>query len=85
MTSRRLLVLIGTLIGILSAFPAFADPRDSVDRGQRLDTDALRDDAATHRLTAPSNPLSIQPPVQQQAVPGTKGKRKPKATSGSRG
>jgi hypothetical protein len=81
MTSRRLFVLIGALIGMLSASGASADPRDSVDRSQRLDSDALRDDAATRRLRVPSEPLSIQPP--QQPTP-TKGKSKSKTSSGSR-
>ncbi|WP_157644267.1 hypothetical protein [Bradyrhizobium sp. WSM2793] len=55
-------LLIGIVVGIAAASVAAADPRDAVDRSQRLDTDALRDDAATNRLTPPSHPLQIAPP-----------------------
>jgi hypothetical protein len=81
MRLRSLFVLIGALIGISTAAAVAADPRDSVDRGQRLDTDALRDDMSTNRLQIPSHPLSIQP-TQQPAASG-KAKRKSGTTSGS--
>ena len=61
---RRVSVLIGVVIGIAAASAAAADPRDSVDRGQRLDTDALRDDVSTNRLQIPSHPLVIAPAPQ---------------------
>jgi hypothetical protein len=61
---RRVFVLIGAVIGIAAATAAAADPRDSVDRGQRLDTDALRDDVSTNRLQIPSHPLVIAPAPQ---------------------
>jgi len=78
MILRRLFVLIGALIGILAASAVAADPRDSVDRGQRLDTDALRDDVNTNRLQVPSHPLSIQP--TPQPVPNAKRKSKSKTS-----
>jgi hypothetical protein len=54
----------------------------TVDRGDRLDTDALRDDVGTNRLKAPSHPLVIAPPGQ--AVTTSKGtKSKKSSASGS--
>jgi hypothetical protein len=44
---------------------ASRDPRDTVERSQRVDTDAPLDYAATHRLTVPSNP-------NDEATAGTK-------------
>ena len=72
---RRVFVLIGAVIGIVAATAAAADPRDSVDRGQRLDTDALRDDVSTNRLQIPSHPLVIAP-VPQPAPTAKASKKK---------
>ena len=71
---RRVFVLIGAAIGIAAASAAAADPRDSVDRGQRLDTDALRDDVSTNRLRVPYHPLVIAP--APQPAPAVKGGKK---------
>jgi hypothetical protein len=80
---RRALVLMVVVIGMAIASSAAADPRDSVDRGDRLDTDALRDDVSTNRLKVPSHPLVIAPP--QQPVTTSKGtKSKKSSASGSR-
>lgn len=57
----RMLMMFGVIIAVAATSPVAADPRDSVDRGQRLDTDALRDDAATSRLVVPGHPLTILP------------------------
>jgi hypothetical protein len=76
-------VLIGLLVGTVAVSVAAADPRDAVDRGQRLDTDALRDDAATHRLTQPSHPLQIAPPAQTAPKAKSEAKRKSGTASGS--
>ncbi|UPK25357.1 hypothetical protein [Bradyrhizobium sp. 195] len=74
-------MLFGVIVGLTAASAAAADPRDSVDRSQRLDTDALRDDVGTQRLRGPSHPLMIAPP--QQAVPNAKkGKKNKSSTSG---
>lgn len=81
MTLRRAWVLIGVLVGLTAASVAAADPRDSVDRSQRLDTDALRDDAGTQRLRMPYHPLVIAPP-QEAAPNATKGKKNRPKTSG---
>jgi hypothetical protein len=78
---RCTLVLMIVVIGIAMASAATADPRDSVDRGDRLDTNALRDDVGTNRLKAPFHPLVIAPP--EQAVTTSKG-TKSKKSSGSR-
>jgi hypothetical protein len=70
-------------IGIAMASAAAADPRDSVDRGDRLDTDALRDDVSTNRLKAPSHPLVIAP--QGQAVTTSKGTKSKKSSASGGG
>ncbi|WP_091962791.1 hypothetical protein [Bradyrhizobium shewense] len=74
-------LLIGIVVGIAAASVAAADPRDAVDRSQRLDTDALRDDAATNRLTPPSHPLQIAPPPTTPKA-GTERRRKSGANGG---
>lgn len=79
---RCLIVLSGMMFGMMAPTAAVADPRDSVDRSQRLDTDALRDDIGTNRLRAPSHPLVIAP--EPQPAPVSKGKKKKKSASGSR-
>lgn len=76
-------LLIGLLVGTVAASDAAADPRDAVDRSQRLDTDALRDDAATNRLTQPSHPLQIAPPAPTAPKAKKEGKRKSGAAGSS--
>jgi hypothetical protein len=80
MLVRRLIVLSGMILGMIAPTVAVADPRDGVERSQRLDTDALRDDIRTNRLRVPSHPLVIAP--QPQPTPISKGKKK-KSASGS--
>ena len=80
MVGRGVLVL-ASLIALWATDPVMAEPRDSVDRGGRLDTDALRDDVRTNRLQVPSHPLSLQPmlgPAQN-----AKAKSRSKASGGS--
>jgi len=74
-------VLVGIIVGLTAASVASADPRDSADRSQRLDTDALRDDVGVNRLQVPSHPLVLSPP--QQPAPSAKaGKKKKSSASG---
>ena len=80
MSSKRLFVLVAALIGILMTSAIAADSRDSVDRSQRLDTDALRDDMSTNRLQIPSHPLPLQ--ATPQTAPSVKRKSKSRTTSG---
>jgi hypothetical protein len=79
---RHVLVLIGSAIGMAAASPALADPRDSVDRGARMDTDALRDDVGTNRLKVPSHPLVLAPTPEPGPTPKGK-KKKTSANSGA--
>jgi hypothetical protein len=79
MLERRWFLLLGMIFGMIVATAAGADPRDSVDRGQRLDTDALRDDVRTNRLQAPSHPLVIAP--ESQPAPVSRKKKKSNASS----
>lgn len=80
MRARRLVLLLGTVFGMTWAPAAVADPRDSVERSQRLDTDALRNDVDTNRLRTPAHPLTIAPEPQPTPVP--KQKKKPRVSSG---
>lgn len=81
MLTRRLSVVLGAIFVMMTATSVAADPRDSVDRGQRMDTDALRDDVGTNRLRVPSHPLVIAP--APQPAPITKRKKKSSASSGN--
>ena len=82
---RRTLTLMVVVVGVAMASAAAADPRDSVDRGDRLDTDAIRDDVSTNRLKVPSHPLVIAPPGQAVTTSkGTKSKKSSASGSGSR-
>ncbi|MGY8706728.1 hypothetical protein RAD16_13390 [Bradyrhizobium sp. 18BD] len=78
---RHLIVLSGMIFGVIAPTVGVADPRDSVERSQSLDTDALRDDIRTNRLRVPSHPLVIAP--EPQPAPISKGKKKKKSASGS--
>lgn len=74
-------VMMGAMILLCLASPVRAEPRDSVDRGSRLDTDAIRDDVRIDRLKVPTHPLTAeQPPVPQQPVSTPKAKPKWKKT-----
>lgn len=81
MRAKRLLLLLGAVFGLTWVTAAVADPRDAVDRSQRLDTDALRDDVATDRLRTPGHPLVIAPEPQPAPVP--KQKKRSSAGTGS--
>jgi hypothetical protein len=82
---RHAIVLMVVVIGMATASAAIADPRDSVDRGDRLDTDALRDDVGTNRLKVPSHPLVIAPPQQPTTTSkGTKSKKSSASGDGNR-
>jgi len=82
---KRTLVPMVVVVAMAMASPVAADPRDSVDRGDRLDTDALRDDVSINRLKVPSHPLVIVPPEQAvTTLKGTKSKRSGASGNGSR-
>jgi hypothetical protein len=54
---RNSIVAAGTaILFICTAFAASAEPRDSVERGDRMDRDALRDDVRIDRLKIPQHP-----------------------------
>lgn len=72
-------VVMGAMALLCLASPVGAEPRDSVDRGDRLDRDAIRDDVRIDRLKVPQHPLSAeQTPVQQEpaATPRARPKSK---------
>jgi hypothetical protein len=81
MRARRLALLLRAVFCMMWATAAMADPRDSVERSHRMDTDALRDDIETNRLSAPAHPLMIAP--EPQPAPVSKRKKKPRASSSS--
>jgi hypothetical protein len=64
-----------------TATVASAQGRDSVERGTRMDTDALRDDVRTNRLQIPRHPLAAEQPPQPS--PSPKGKAKSRKGGGS--
>jgi hypothetical protein len=77
MEMKTLSVMIGAMALLCLASPVRAEPRDSVDRGDRLDRDAIRDDVRINRLTVPRHPLAAeQPMVQQEPVAAPKAKPK---------
>jgi len=82
MMMKRAWATMSVIVGLTAASAVAADPRDSVDRGQRLDTDALRDDAGQNRLQPPYHPLVIAPP--QQPAPNAKRARKKSSASSDR-
>ncbi len=82
MVMKRFIAVAGAVTVFLCAASAVtAEPRDSVERGQRMDTDAIRDDVRTNRLQIPEHPIAAgQPP---QPAPSSKGKTKSRKYGGS--
>jgi hypothetical protein len=78
MSTKAFGVMAGSIVLLCMASAVKAEPRDSVDRGDRMDRDAIRDDVRTNRLTVPRHPLSAEqpPPPQQPASPAAKQKSK---------
>ena len=82
MVMKRLIVVTSAAIAFLCAAPAVsADPRDSVDRGDRMDRDAIRDDVRIDRLKIPEHPIATEQP--QQTTPALKKKPKAKKNAGN--
>lgn len=79
---RNLMATTGTAILLIcTPFAASAEPRDSVERGDRMDRDALRDDVRVDRLKIPQHPIVVEEP--QQPVYNTKAKQKSKRSTDS--
>ena len=58
-TMKRAIAVAGIAMVFLCASPVVgAEPLDSVERSQRMDTDAIRDDVRTNRLQVPEHPIS---------------------------
>ena len=64
MIKKRFFALAGTAIVLLCTVSAASAQRNSVERGTRMDTDALRDDVRTNRLEIPRHPLAAEQPPQ---------------------
>lgn len=75
---KHFIALAGAAIVLSCTAPAALAQRDSVERGTRMDTDALRDDVRTNRLEVPKHPLGAEQPPQP--APSSKGKAKSKQT-----
>jgi hypothetical protein len=73
---KTLGVAMGAMVLLCLVAPVGAEPRDSVDRGDRLDRDAIRDDVRIDRLKVPAHPLSAEQPPAQQPVSTPKAKPK---------
>jgi hypothetical protein len=79
---KRFIAVVGVATAFLcSASIVTAEPRDSVDRGTRMDTDAIRDDVRINRLQIPEHPITAGQPLQP--APSSKGKTKSKKSAGS--
>jgi hypothetical protein len=77
MQMKSLGVVISVLALVYVTTLVRAEPRDSVDRGSRLDRDAIRDDVRIDRLKVPRHPLSAeQPSMQPEPVAAPKAKSK---------
>ena len=82
MFMKRLMAAAGATTVLLCAASAVtAEPRDSVERSQRMDTDAIRDDVRTNRLQIPQHPIAAEQPAQPAS--SSKGKPKAKKSGGS--
>jgi hypothetical protein len=81
MVMKRFFVLAGAAIVFSCTVSAASAQRESVERGTRMDTDALRDDVRTNRLEIPRHPLAAEQPPQPS--PRSKGKAKSKKSGGS--
>jgi hypothetical protein len=64
------------LVGAAPVAIAQRDARDAADRGQRLDSDALRNDMLQRQLKAPEHPLWSAPTSAEPAKPAASNKRK---------
>jgi hypothetical protein len=76
-----LVLLLPVVFCMTWATAAMGDPRDAVERSHRMDTDSLRDDIETNRLSAPGHPLMIAP--EPQPAPVSKRKKKPRVSRDS--
>ncbi len=64
------IAVTGAVVAFLCMASAVtAEPRDSVERSQRMDTDAIRDDVRTNRLQIPAHPLAAE--QTPQGAPGS--------------
>jgi len=79
---KRFITVAGAAILFVGTASAVtAQSRDSVERGTRMDTNALRDDVRTNRLQVPKHPLGAE--ELPQPAPGSKEKAKRKKRAGS--
>lgn len=82
MLMKRFIAVAGAATLLLCAASAVtAEPRDSVERGQRLDSDAIRDDVRINRLQIPEHPIAVEQPAQP--APRSKGKAKSRKSGAS--
>ena len=82
---KRVIVAAGVaMVFLYAASVVGAEPRDPVERSQRMDTDAIRDDVRTNRLQIPEHPISVVQPTQP-AQPTLSSKRKAKSKKGAGG
>jgi len=77
MSMKHFIAVAGAaIVFAYTASPASAQGRDSVERGTRMDTDALRDDVRTNRLQIPQHPIAVEQPLQPAPDSGAKAKPK---------
>jgi hypothetical protein len=70
------IAVTGAVVAFLCMASAVtAEPRDSVERSQRMDTDAIRDDVRTNRLQIPAHPLAAEQAPQNTNAASSRGQR----------
>jgi hypothetical protein len=81
---KRVIAVAGVaMVFLCAASVVGAEPRDPVERSQRMDTDAIRDDVRINRLRIPEHPISaVQPTQPTQPTFSSKGKAKSKKGDG---
>jgi hypothetical protein len=76
------IAVTGAVVAFLCmASAATAEPRGSVERGQRMDTEAIRDDVRTNRLQIPAHPVAAEQPPQRAPTSATAGEGSAKNTN----
>jgi hypothetical protein len=82
MRMKRFFAVAGAgMVWLCTASAVTAEPRDSVERSQRMDTDAIRDDVRINRLQIPAHPITAEQPSQPAS--SSSGKTKSKRSGGS--
>jgi hypothetical protein len=78
---ERLITVAGATVFLYAASAVTTESRDSVERGQSMATDAIRDDVRTNRLQTPEHPLTAEQSPPRGPASATAGDRSTKNTN----